>query len=422
MKQIYNEGRVTGLSMWEIYLRQLMSTNPEATPMTEREWLTSTLANNSSMILKIPAKTDKGIHDYVLPEGSNLAACTQVFGSLFLGEVTTDISGFWAIRVNDYGDAISNTETLHPDTPGTPEYVPSKEDPTQENITIAQRATEFLKIREALVIQPGEWEDAEYPPDPHHGEIVTWESPLIDSVPVYRDPRDVILTTEDDEWLVEDRTGTWEEMVADLSQYDPQYMNAKKYLKPDFKKNGFVRILLTERTEHDTYILLHGFVDKLILQGEVSFPYQGASNRPADGDFLGPATFPWSCPVILIVSTDVEEVILKQQASINKQLQESITTLYYRTLYLGTLHVVRWDAGLATEYDDVLITEDGDMLVATREGTVAQMWQEDSESAFVYNVPWWDDYERQIATEDRTPLWVPKLGTMSEFIADEGKF
>ena len=37
MKQIYNEGRVVGYSSYDIYVRQLLSSDPTAVPMTERE-------------------------------------------------------------------------------------------------------------------------------------------------------------------------------------------------------------------------------------------------------------------------------------------------------------------------------------------------------------------------------------------------
>lgn len=425
MKYIYNEGRIAGLSQYELYIRQLMSTNPEATPMTEREWLTSTLANNLSMILKIPAGTTKGIHDYVLPKGSNLTACTQVFGSLFQGQVTLDQSGYWAIRVGDYGDAISNTQYSYPQTPGTPEYVPYKDDPAQENEIILERAAEFLKIREALVIQPGEWTDAVYPPDPgpepHPGEIVTWDSPLIDSTPVYDNPSDIVLTTEDDVWLEDTRTGTWEEMIEDLEQYRPKPVNAQKCLNPDFHENGFVRILLTEETVNDVYILLHGFVDKIMLDGEVSFPYQsGQSSRPQDGDFLGPSMFPWACPVVLIISTDIEEALIKRQGETDKKFQAAIDQLYQRTMFLGTLHIVTWDVVLTDEYGDFLITENGDTLLANRQGTVAEMWEEEGEAPIVYYLPWWDEYERDIVSQQDEPLLVPKLGTISEMIAEGG--
>ena len=71
MRRIYNEGRVTGLSSWELYVRQLLTSNPDAVPLSEREWLASTVSDNNSMILKIEAGTTAGYHDYVLPVESD---------------------------------------------------------------------------------------------------------------------------------------------------------------------------------------------------------------------------------------------------------------------------------------------------------------------------------------------------------------
>ena len=49
---IYNEGRVQGYNAYEIYIRQLLSEFPDAEVPSEKEWLSSILANGLSMILK----------------------------------------------------------------------------------------------------------------------------------------------------------------------------------------------------------------------------------------------------------------------------------------------------------------------------------------------------------------------------------
>lgn len=362
MKMIYNEGRVVGLSAYELYLRQLLSLNPEATPMTEREWLTNTLSNNTSMILRIPANTTKGVHDYVLPQGSNLAACCQIFGSMFQGDVTLDESEYWATSVTDFGDSISNDDQRSPQTPGTPEYVPSKEDPTQENQKLIERAEEFIKIRQMIVLQPGEWQD------------------------------------------------TSEEIEAPA-----------KYLEPDLHASAFVRILLLEETVNDLYILIHGFVDKVMLMGEVSFPYQGESLRPYDGDFLGPAVFPWSCTVTLIISSEIAGILVKQQREINDRFNDAILDLTAHTLYLGTLHTAVWDAGLANQYSESILTENNDVILVTKEGTVAEMWEDGVEPEIVYFVPWLDEDEEELVSESNDTIWVPKKGTFRDMVDEGGR-
>lgn len=488
MKMIYNEGRVVGLSMYEIYVRQLMSLNPEATPMSEREWLTSTLANNSSMILRIPAGTSRGIHDFILPSGSNLTACTQIFASMFQGEVSLDDSKYWATKVEDYGDAISNTQELHPVTPGTPPYVPSKEDPEQESQTIINRTHDFLKIKEALVIQPGEWNDVIYADDSSDDDnsdstsdefigsnttsdsidsssnesdsssdssdtdsdtsdedndlTVTWDTPIEIETEYDLKPSDRVVTTEYGEWLIGERTGTVQEMEEDLAQYEddpepppgprpepdppvpPKPIKADKFLEPDFKQRAFIRILLSKGTAEDLYILLHGFVDKVLLTGEVSYPYQGSTLRPEDGDFLGPAQFPWSCPVILTISTDMASVIIKEQEEINKDLEERLHLVHNRELYLGTFHSATWEAELADQELDanIITTEDDDVIIVAKSGLVSEMWQDGYEGEISYYVPWLDPYELDLTTEDGQPIIVPKQGTIEEMIEEGGIF
>ena len=88
MKTIYNEGRVVGLSAYELYVRQLLSEDPDAEPLTEREWLGSTLGSGASMILYVKAGTTAGVHDYVLPRQSRPVGCSTLIGSIFDGIVS----------------------------------------------------------------------------------------------------------------------------------------------------------------------------------------------------------------------------------------------------------------------------------------------------------------------------------------------
>ena len=74
MKKIWNEGRILGMSAYELFVRELLSDNPEATVPSEKEWLSSTLGNGNTMLLKIPSGTSAGWHDYELPSTSFLAA------------------------------------------------------------------------------------------------------------------------------------------------------------------------------------------------------------------------------------------------------------------------------------------------------------------------------------------------------------
>lgn len=266
MKTIYNEGRVVGLSSYELYVRQLLSTNPEATPMSEREWLSNSLSESTSMILRVPAGTGVGPHDYSLPSGSQLCGASVIYGSLFQGEVELSDDGHWATKVTDYGELISNTPESHPVTPGTSEYVPTKPNPTDLPEQTRRRCDNYIRIQSAMMIQPGEW-------------------------------------------------------------LDDEEAAACKILDPDFSKLGFVRILVAEPIEEDVLILLHGFANTVLIKGSSMYAAPGQSRRPQDGDFLGPTVFPWSCPIYLTVSNDAYMALVRDYKDTIRELKEHVAFL-----------------------------------------------------------------------------------------------
>ena len=279
MKQIYNEGRVVGLSSWELYVRQVLSSNPEATLLSERQWLSASLSANCSMILKVKAGTTAGYHDYVLPEGSDLCGCSTIQGSIFEGDVTM-LDEDWAGRVDDYGRLISNIYLRHPETPGEPADVPAKEDPITIGPKFADQCREYLKITGALMFQPGEWTSNIY-----YSNVLTEEG-------------------ED----------VWTEDGQDLLAPQSDYVAAAS-LKPDFSKRGFIRLAVSEDIENDLYILFTGFSYRTLAAGEVGYQDIYTKGCPEDGDFLGPASFPWGCIINMNVSTSVMQVLIQDLKS-----------------------------------------------------------------------------------------------------------
>lgn len=246
MRQIYNEGRVVGLSPYELYIRQLLSSNPEATPMSEREWLANMLSESSSMILCIPKGTEAGYHDYVLPDKSDLAGYTIIHGSLFQGEVTLSDDGHWATSVTDYGPLISNTAESHPVTPGESANIPTKSRLQPLTTDQQHRIANYIKIPSAILIQPGTWTDS-------------------------------------------------------------SSAQAKPYsvLEPDFSKRAFVRLYVASELTTDVLIWLQGFEHKSKRIAQTSLLPDTFTSNPENGDFLGPVVYPWSCPIDLAVTTDI---------------------------------------------------------------------------------------------------------------------
>jgi len=245
MRQLYNEGRVVGLSAYELFVRQSLVYRPEGDIPTEREWLADTLAGGNSMILKVAQGTTAGSHDYPLPTNCRLCGCSTVYASLFEGEVEVDDSGFWATRVTSYGKLVSNTEESHPETPGQPEDVPTQPNPVDTTSEDLLRSRNYSKILSGLVFQPGTW-----------------------------------------------------------TQSGSQYV-----LEPDLSEQGFIRLGVTATLTCDVYILITGLIHKDIVWGATEFDDPSVPVNPESGSFLGPEEFPWSCELVLIATNRVKHDI-----------------------------------------------------------------------------------------------------------------
>lgn len=240
-RQIWNEGRVQGYSAYEIYLKQALSDNPDLQPATEREWLASSIAFGSSMVVKIPKTSeDTGYLDIPLPENSKLCAANVIFANLFLGECEYDANSHFAKRVINYGFCISNTLNFHPDKNGT-EIPTTDDDISLDSVLLHSEA--YNKIIDGVVIQPGRWEE-----------------------------------TGDD---------------------DGQYMD----LSPDMSKSPFIRIFYSGKIESTIQIMLTGFTIRSVISGVCGIDGSYNATSPQDGTFLGPAQFPWAAKIIFSQST-----------------------------------------------------------------------------------------------------------------------
>ena len=115
-REIWNEGRVVGLSAYELYVKQHLAEDPDMPVATEREWLSSSLGMGSSMILKFPNTTtneneyDDEYIDVPLPVGSKLAAANSIVATFFDGIVSEDnmLDNYFAKRIDSYGTSINN--------------------------------------------------------------------------------------------------------------------------------------------------------------------------------------------------------------------------------------------------------------------------------------------------------------------------
>jgi hypothetical protein len=240
-RQIWNEGRVQGYSAYEIYLKQALSDDPDLQPATEREWLASSIACGSSMVVKIPkTSNDAGYLDISLPENSKLCAANVIFANLFLGDCEYDINSYFAKRVINYGFCISNTLNFHPDTNGT--QIPTTDDDISLE-SVLSYSEAYNKIIDGVVIQPGKWKETG------------------------------------------DEAG--------------QYMD----LSPDMSKSPFIRIFYSGKIESTIQIMLTGFTIRSVISGVCGLDGSYNATSPQDGTFLGPAQFPWAAKIIFSQST-----------------------------------------------------------------------------------------------------------------------
>lgn len=243
-RTLWNEGRVVGYSAYEIYMRNVLLDDPEAEPASEKEWLSSTIAMGSSMLLRIGEDILSGLHyiEVPLPTTSRLCAANTIIASLFLGEgeVNGDPTATgWATKVTDYGPLIRNTSESSPSDDGS--TIPPD---NHSDITITSEMIEQIKnymlICDGIVIQPGTW-------------TVSGTTP-------YKD-------------------------------FTPTLTEVPK-----------LRIALSNKVTTPFYVLLTGFTNKGVIAGTSGFTSAVTTQSNADGDFLGPWEFPWAAKILFNVT------------------------------------------------------------------------------------------------------------------------
>jgi len=272
-REIWNEGRVVGESAYEIYVKQHLAEDPNSPPATEKEWLASSLAMGASMVLKVPSvggmpETRLTCLDIKLPRNSNLAAANTIVASYFEGfaefpaydpEHSSD--SMWATKITDYGVLISNNSIDSPDTGYVgPEASYTTGMPTQvlydRNL---DKIRDYMHIIDGVVIQPGNWsENSSYPPA--------------------------------------------KDFKPDLTDTYPR-----------------VRLLVRGNINSNPLVLLTGFTLNSVLSGCVGTEGSTNTAHPENGDFLGPAEFPWAAKIVFSVP--------------NSFLQYNLDTKYVRTIH-----------------------------------------------------------------------------------------
>ena len=273
-EEIWSEGRVVGESAYNIYVKQHLAVDPNTPPATEREWLASSIANGSSLLLKVPplagrVKQDT-FRDIQLPHNSNLAAANTIVASFFDGDAhfpdgDTDHpdDAFWADRITDYGQLISNTSSSSPNGIVT-EVDDETKLPTQSISTWTsakqKQLVQYMNIIDGIVIQPGNWISA------------TNQPPEKDFIP-------------------------------NLANTHPR-----------------VRLHMRGETDSCPLILLTGFTMNSVLNGITGDEGSTNTNHPENGDFLGPEDFPWVSKIVFSVPNSYINYMVERNYT--RQLKE----------------------------------------------------------------------------------------------------
>lgn len=246
-RTLYNEGRVVGLSAYEIYVKQHASEDPVNPPASEREWLASTIAMGSSMLVKIPQNISHGdsenwVLDIQFPSDTLLCAANTIIGSFFRGNGVFENDSNWASRVSSYGDLISNKSSSSPSgNLNHSSNIPYDSIETWSDED-KKKLANYMNIIDGVIIQPGNWVDSTVKP--------------------------------------------------------PQ-----KDLSPNMGDYPRLRLQIRGKINTDIQILLTGFTIRTVVKGLTGLDGSTDTSNPQDGDFLGPGQFPWASKIIFSVPT-----------------------------------------------------------------------------------------------------------------------
>ena len=287
-KTLWNEGRVTGLSIFEIYLRYLATEAPELTPATEKEFMSAMLTMGNSVLLRVGTDDIDGVHfrDIPLPASSKICAANTIFGSFFAGSgaVASDADNYtgWAVRVTDYGPLIENNSTSSPSGDTIPPTDAASGD-LPDNIKA--QIPEYLKIIDGVVLQPGTWTTSDIQPP-------------------------------------------------------------EKDFKPNMSKVPFVRLSFSDKVEKPFFLLLTGFSAKLVTSALTTNESSLETTSPSDGDFLGPWVYPWANKIVF----SVPPVFLSYIESVKIATEDMAKLQMYNTRYIW-LYRMGEGATLPTQAD-----------------------------------------------------------------------
>lgn len=257
-REIWNQGRVVGYSAYETYVRQSLSENPDMEPASEKEWLASSIASGSSLVIKIKPSSEK-IRYIPLPANSRLCAANTIFGSFFLGwgsssDTTYDYE--FIDKVGSYGPLLLNENSSVAAKPYPSGYMGRNDEYTDQPMPSMYKIMmrEYSKILDGIVIQPGNWVNS-------------------------------------------------------------GYSNPYKDLHPDMSESPVIKLMLLEAVTNTFYIILTGFTIRSVISGVCGIDGSVPATSPNDGSFLGPSQFPWATKITFSIPNSLYSYYMRSSYS-----------------------------------------------------------------------------------------------------------
>lgn len=368
-KEIYNEGRVVGLSAYELYLRHHKSSlGNDTPPADEAAWLASSLGGGASLVLEVNPDRTPGDYVVPLPDNSTLCGASTITCSLFDGDADFDTQG-WATRITSYGQLIKFTNEIHPEKDSN--VVPDGDPWTKLD---RQKMVDYLSITDGLVYQPGNWEAEESQSETgpsaydwskesymltnpttsacadtykNHIEDGFYVREINREIIIHKDRPSILMSLQDanmgevtlngqsceyrlegaalfvmvesiklkyNELVVTDTSGERKTVVYIYNQKGERQTSIN-YV-PNLNKTGYIKLRIDKELRQPIHLLLTGWLDKTILSS-ITKKDEGHVNykNPQNGDFLGPEAYPWACKIVFTISSNILDAISSKKYS-----------------------------------------------------------------------------------------------------------
>ena len=352
-RELYNEGRVVGLSAYEIYVKQHQAEDPSVPPASEKEWLASTIAMGSSMLLQVPqniahSTNEVWMYEVQLPSDTRLCAANTIVASFFKGNAV--YSSNWARRITDYGDLISNTSESSPS--GNLNHGSSIPYQTMENWSDDEKKqlSQYMRILDGVVIQPGTWSGSSNKPP-------------------------------------------------------------EKDFSPNLGDYPRIRIQIKGPVEVPFQILFTGFTIRAVVKGVSGLDSSTSTFSPQDGDFLGPATFPWSAKIVFSVPSSY--VSYFASGAYERSLPVGDDAVTVRDTAVIDMQTSKPETYYTTNYPNSRVEVNVDDFSTLGDGTAVLTVYQKSQK---YPPALWGTFVQQDGTNYLNPLDVVAPGTVKMFL------